>query len=208
MTTSQLAGATLLLLVLLGGVYFTADVSPVQAGSPSIEETMSQRMSTRSYKPDNITNQQLLEVLRAAYGYWGDHRSTPQIGSDRSLVTFAINATGSYQYIPESNTLIAFNLNVNKETIRPYVQSYPSDASVILIPVWDQTVMSNSYFAFAEAGCFVQNTYLAALSLGLGTVCVGGVSEGAIANYLFEFPNNMFPVLAMPLGLSPPRQCC
>ena len=47
----------------------------------------------------------------------------------------------------------------------------------------------------------MQNTYLAAVSLGLGTVCVGGIYESIIGNIL-GLPSTMFPVLAMPLGHS------
>lgn len=197
--TVKLAGVTIFFLILLGSIYVKADANPMQATSSSLEEIMSQRMSMRSYTTENVTNQQLLEVLRAAYGYWGDHRSTPQTGSDRALVTFAINATGSYQYIPENNTLVVYDRAVNKETIRPYDQGYPSDASAVLIPVWNQTRMGNKYFASAEAGCFVQNAYMAAISLGLGTVCVGGIYQAEIGN-LLELPSKMTPMVAMPIG--------
>jgi len=148
---------------------------------------------------ENISSQQLLWVLWAAYGYANGHRSLVQIGYDYSLIIFPVNETGSYQYVPESNSLVVHDLSVNKETIRPNDQGWPSDASVVLVVVWNQTKMSNGYFASAEAGCLVQNVYLAAASLDLGTCCVGGVNSGGLRNDL-ELLSTLIPLLVMPLG--------
>lgn len=164
-----------------------------------LEQTISHRRSTRNYTSENISSNQLLEVLWAAYGYANDHKSTPQIGYDHSLIIFPVNTSGSFQYIPENNSLIIHNQSVNKETIRPHDQSWPSDASVVLVVVWNQTKMSNGYFASAEAGCLVQNVYLAAASLDLGTCCVGGVNSGGLRNDL-KLPGTLIPLLVMPLG--------
>ena len=170
-----------------------------QAFSLLLEQVISRRQSTRSYALENVSSQQLLWVLWAAYGYANGHRSLPQIGYDYSLVIFPVNETGSYRYVPESNSLVVHNLTVNKETIRLHDQGWPSDASVVLVVVWNQTKMSNGYFASAEAGCLVQNVYLAAASLDLGTCCVGGVDSEGLRNAL-ELLGTLIPLLVMPLG--------
>jgi len=168
--------------------------------STSLEETVSRRQSIRSYTNENITSQQLLEVLRAGYGFWSGHRSIPQIGNDYSLTIFPINATGSYRYIPENNLLAVHNLSVNKETIRPHInQDYVSTASVVLIAAWNRTKMDNWYFPSAEAGCLVQNVYLAAVSINLGTCCVTSIDSDGLRNDL-ALPHTIIPLLVMPLG--------
>jgi hypothetical protein len=156
-------------------------------------------MSIRSYTSENLSSQQLLEILSTAYGYTNNGRSTPQIGYDNSLIIFPVNATGSYRYIPETNSLIIHDLNVNKETIRPHDEGWPSNSSVVLVVVWNSTKMNNGYFASAEAGCFVQNVYLAAAALELGTCCVGGIASAGLRNDL-KLPSNLIPLLVMPLG--------
>lgn len=166
---------------------------------PSLEETISRRQSTRSYTSENISSQQLLEVLNAAYGYINNHRSVPRIGDDYSLIIFPVNRTGSYRYIPENNSVIIHDLTVNKETLRPHDQNWPSDASFVLVVAWNQTSMSNPYFASAEAGCLVQNVYLAAASLNLGTCCVGAINSEGLRNDL-KLPYTIIPLLVMPLG--------
>jgi hypothetical protein len=174
----------------------------VEIGSVSaspLEETVSQRQSIRSYTTESISFQQLLSVLWAAYGYSGGTRVVPQIGPDYSLIIFPVNATGSYTYIPETNSLTVYDSAVNKETIRPHDQGWPSNASYVLVVVWNQTKMNNGYFASAEAGCLVQNTYLAAVSLGLGTCCVGGIDSQDLSNDL-RLPTTLTPLLVMPLS--------
>jgi hypothetical protein len=121
------------------------------------------------------------------------------MGYDYSLIIFPVNATGSYRYNPETNTITLHNANVNKETIRPHDSSWPSDASVVLVIVWNKTRMNNQYFASAEAGCLVQNVYLAAASLELGTCCVGTINSEGLRSDL-QLPSDLIPLLVMPLG--------
>ncbi len=171
----------------------------LSATSSPLEYLISRRQSTRNYTSENISNQQLLAVLWAAYGHANSHRSTPQIGYERPLIIFAVNTTCSYRYVPETDSLIIHNQSVNKETIRPHNQDWPSNASVVLVIVWNSTKMNNSYFACAEAGCLVQNVYLAANSLALGTCCVGDIDSTGLRNDL-NLSNDLIPLLVMPLG--------
>jgi hypothetical protein len=175
-------------------------VTPAASGTfTSLEQIVSRRQSIRSYTSENITTQQLLEVLQVAYGFWGDHRSIPKIGQNHSLTVFAVNATASYQYVPETNMIIPHDSSVNKETIRPHDSGWPSDASVVLIVVWNKTRLANQYFASAEAGCLVQNVYLAAASLDLGTCCVGSIDSAGLSDNL-QLSSDSIPLLAMPIG--------
>jgi len=184
-------------LIALLFLYFMLPTS--SATSYPLEDTVSRRQSVRDYTNENITGQQLLEVLQAAYGFMSDFRSVPRIGCYYSLIIFPVNATASYRYIPETNTIILHNTNVNKETIRPHDQNWPSDASVVLVVVWNKTKMSNPYFASAEAGCLVQNIYLSAVYFNLGTCCVGYIDSEGLRNDL-QLPNDLIPLLVMPCG--------
>jgi len=190
----KLASAYLIVMLVLLSAF-----SPSYATLLPIEKTISKRQSIRSYTSENVTNQQLIEVLHAAYGMWNGHRAIPQIGSNYSLTIFAINATASYLYIPETSMLTLYNAAVDKETIRPYVSNWPSDASTVIVVVWNKTKMANQYFASAEAGCFVQNMYLAASSHDLGTCCVGSINSQGLRNTL-NLTEDLVPLLVMPLG--------
>ncbi len=171
----------------------------MQAFSLSLEQVISRRESMRSYTSENISRQQLLQVLWAAYGNTNDQKSIPRIGEDHSLIIFTINETGSYRYVPESSSLVVHNLSVNKETIRPHDAGWPSDAKVVLVIVWNETKMDNHYFASAQAGCLTQNVYLAAASLELGTCCVGVVNSEGLRTVL-QLPSTLTPLFVMPLS--------
>jgi SagB-type dehydrogenase family enzyme len=185
--------AYLIVLLILASMPFTSNATFFP-----LEQTISRRQSIRSYTDENVTSQQLIEILNAAYGFRNGHRTIPQIGSDYSLTIFAVNSTASYRYIPETNTLTMHDASVNKETIRPY-DDWVSDASVVILVVWNKTRMANQYFASAEAGCFVQNMYLAASSLDLGTCCVGSINSEGLRNTL-NLTDDLIPLLVMPLG--------
>ncbi len=184
-------------LITLFILYFILPIS--STASFPLEQTVSRRQSIRSYTNENISSQQLLTVLQNAYGLSNSHRNIPRIGYDHSLIIFPVNTTASYRYTPENNTIILHDTNVNKETIRPHNDGWPSDASVVLVLVWNKTRMSNEYFASAQAGCLVQNVYLAAASLNLGTCCVGSINSEGLRNDL-KLSNDLIPLLVMPLG--------
>jgi len=170
-----------------------------QVSSLPLEEVVSRRQSIRSYTSENISRQELLEVLWAAYGYTNQRRNLPKLGTAYSLEIFTVNETGSYQYDPINNLLVVHNLTLNKETIRPYVPNWPSDASEVLVVSWNQTKMSNQNLAAAEAGCLAQNVYLAAVSLELGTCFVGSIDSGGLRDAL-GLPSTLTPLSVMPLG--------
>jgi hypothetical protein len=172
-----------------------------QSFSLSNEQVASRRQSMRDYTSGSISRQQLLDVLWAAYGYTDGRGNVPRIGYDYSLVLFTVNGTGSYRYSPESNSLAVHDLSVNKETIRPHDSDWPSDASEVLVIVWDESRMSNHYFAAAEAGCLAQNVYLAAASLDLGTCLVGLINSGGLRTAL-KLTGTLRPLFVMPLGYS------
>jgi nitroreductase len=165
----------------------------------SFEETVSQRQSVRSYTIANITSEQLMSILSAAYGYADAERVLPRIGAEYSLAIYVVNNTACYLYNPEANSFSLYNSSVNKETIRPHV-GWVSDASAVLVIVWNQTRMSNQYFASIEAGCLTQNVYLAAITRNLGTCCVGGMNLWGLSVDLNLPWNTLTPILVMPLG--------
>jgi nitroreductase len=168
-------------------------------GAP-LEITVSQRYSDRSYTDEPITSQQLLTALNAAYGYSGANRVVPKIGDDYSLTVFLVNSTGSYVYSPETNSISVWDMAVSMETIIPTLtQSWQHDANVILVIVWNMTIMNNAYFAETEAGCLVQNFYLAAIELGIGTCCASLADADALRVYL-KLPTYMMPLANMITG--------
>ncbi len=176
-------------------LFLEASAAPIP-----IEQTMSERYSVSSWTSDNIPSATLLDVLRSSYGYSSNHRNIPLIANEYSLILFVSNATGTYKYSPQQNTLAAYDLTLNKEALRPrFDQSYPSDASAVVLVVWNQTLMNNAIYASAEAGLLVQNMYLTAIPYGLGTHCVALIDSNSLRTDL-KLPSTMTPLLIMPIG--------
>ena len=165
----------------------------------SVEEAASRRQSMRSYNSTVTSRQQLLDVLRIAYGYTDTRRNTPQLGSDYGLVIYTLNGTGSYRYVPETNSLVVNDLTINKATATGVLDSWVKSTSDVLVLVWNETAMSNSYFAAAEVGCVAQNVYLAAASLDVGTCVVGNIDSGTLRDNL-KLASTLHPMYVMPLG--------
>ena len=165
----------------------------------SFEQIASRRQSMRSYTFADVSEQQLLDVLWAAYGYSNGRRNLPRVGAGYSLIVYTVNETGSYRYIPESNSLVIHDLSVDKQSIRPYDSNWPSDASEVFVLTWDENKEGNHYFAAAEIGCLAQNVYLAAASNGLGTCLVGMINSGQLRNIL-QLSSSVTPLFVMPLG--------
>ena len=172
-----------------------------QSFALSLEQVVSRRQSMRRYTSENVSSQQLLDVLWAAYGLTNERKNVPHIGYDYSLLLFTVNGTGSYRYIPESNSLVIHDLNVNKEDLNPHygANNWPSGASEVLVIVWDENRMNNHYFASAETGCLIQNVHLAAASLDLGTCVVAGIDSEVLRNIL-TLTSTSHPLYVMPLG--------
>ena len=170
-----------------------------QAFARPIEQEVSRRQSMRSYTSEDVSKEQLLQALWAAYGKTNGRGNVPRIGTAYALVIFTVNETGSYKYVPESNSLVVHDLTVNKYSIDPYDTDFPTTAQEVLIIVWDETKLSNHYFACAEAGCIAQNVHLAASSQDLGTCVVGSINSGGIRSAL-KLPSTQTPLLVMPLS--------
>ncbi|MGD0451418.1 MAG: nitroreductase family protein [Candidatus Bathyarchaeia archaeon] len=169
-------------------------------GASSFEVTVSQRYSDRSFTSDAVSGQQLLSVLQDGYGSFGSGRVVPQVGSDYSLVIFAVNASGCYRYDPGANSVSMFSAVANLAKISPdFDQSWPSTANVVLVLVWDQTKVSSPYVASLEAGCVAQNVYLAVIGQGLGTTFVGSIDSSGLQSDL-GLESSMVPIAVMPMG--------
>lgn len=172
-----------------------------QSFALSLEQVVSRRQSIRSYTSENVSSQQLLDVLWIAYGYTNDRKNVPLIGYNYSLLLFTVNETGSYRYIPESNLLAIHNLSVNKEALSPHYGGnvWATGAPEVLVIVWDESRMNNHYLASAETGCLIQNVHLAAVSLDLGTCVVAGIDSELLRN-IFKLNSTLTPLYLMPLG--------
>jgi len=172
-----------------------------------LELAISRRISIRyfpsieNYTLPEVSWKLLSKILWAGYGLSSWDRTIPNICGNYPIVIYVCNKTAVYKYNPEEQSL-----NVWKEgdyRFSKVLANYPGGGShrapIELFITLDMNKSADIYLGAMEAGCIIQNIYLEANSLGLGTVSVGGVNTTAIHDIL-DLPANEYVLYNMPLG--------
>jgi SagB-type dehydrogenase family enzyme len=156
-----------------------------------LEKVISRRLSVRNYDLDTtVPSELVLKVLWAAYGYSWRGRNVPSF-SGYPIVIYVSNETATYRYIPETQSLSLWKEGDHRSL------GGGLDAPIQLYIVLDRTICSSMHWGNAEAGCVIQNIYLIANTLNLGTVCMyrrNDIPEG------LNLPANENALYKMPLG--------
>ncbi len=172
-----------------------------------VELAISRRMSirdfpeTENYTLPEVSWELLSKVLWASYGSssWG--RTVPNICGNYPIIIYVCNKTAVYKYNPEEQSLDLWREGDRR--FSTVLGDYPGPgvhrAPIELFIILDTNKSDDLYLGAMEAGCIIQNIYLEANSLGLGTVCVGGVNGEAVHNVL-DLPANEHVLYNMPLG--------
>jgi nitroreductase len=172
-----------------------------------LELAISRRISIRDFpQTDNYTLPEvspdlLSKVLWAGYGAssWG--RTASNICGNYPLVIYVCNKTAVYKYNPDQQALELFRYGDYRFSDN-YVE-YPGPgthpAPVELFIALNASKFADTYLAAMEAGAIIQNIYLQANALGLGTVCVGGVNATLVHDVL-NLSVNEVVLYNMPLG--------
>jgi SagB-type dehydrogenase family enzyme len=145
-------------------------------GGLPLMRSLSERHSTRSYKPDDIPVQVLSDLLWAAFGVNRPQtggRTAPSAYGVQDIDIYLVTSNGLLRYQPAGHNLLALlpdDLRVFTGT-----QSFVAAAPVNLVYVSDYRKMAaypddRERWSWAHSGCIAQNVYLACVSLGLATV--------------------------------------
>jgi len=88
------------------------NLPPVLYSGLSFDDAIRNMLFTQIWPAENLSLQQLSQLLWAAYGYTNVthedtyHRTTPSAYGIYPLVIYVSNATGIYQYLPENHSVI------------------------------------------------------------------------------------------------------
>ena len=206
----------LLILVLFffwGGIAGSEEIrlpTPKYTGKLSLEEALTRRRSERSYYPNQLTNEQISQLLWAAQGItepqWG-FRAAPSAGSCYPLEVYLVNPKGVYNYIPQSHSL---KLTL-KDDQRPSLaraalgQNFISEApiNIVITAVFERTEEKYGQragrYVYMEAGHAAENIALMAVALGLGSVTVGSFWDDVVKSVL-DLPAEQEPIYIIPVG--------
>jgi nitroreductase len=151
---------------------------PAMEGGKSLMESLKNRQSVRDYADRAVSEQDLSNLLWAAWGVnrpQNDGRTAPRWRDAYLLDIYVVRADGVWLYEPKSHRLLfhmAGDLRGQATTGQPFVATAPLN----LVYAVDTTKMGNATDAEknatsgATAGVTGQNVYLYCASAGLATV--------------------------------------
>lgn len=192
---------------------------PVTDGTLSVEAAIGGRRSVRAFTDDALPLEALSQLLWAAQGVVddGQRRTVPSAGALYPLSVWVVAGAvdtldqGLYLYLPESHQLAYRQAEGAPVDLRGKLQAAALDqtaigqAPAVLILAADVAVSSARYgdraerFVHMEAGHASQNLYLQTVSLGLGTVAIGGYEDDRVLEAV-PLPKTLVPLYLMPVG--------
>jgi SagB-type dehydrogenase family enzyme len=184
--------------------------APVLAGTMSLEETLSQRRSFRSFEKDEpLSLEEIGQLFWAAQGMTGPgKRTAPSAGARYPLEIYAATRGGLYHYRPEDHSAMLSRrgalldsifqaAGANKESLR--------DAPAVFIIAGIVARTEGRYgsralrYVTLEAGHAAQNLLLQAVALGLGAVPIGAYDDEKVRRAL-DLPEDQTPLYLIPVG--------
>ena len=178
--------------------------APQKTGGMPLMEALAARQSQRTFSPKPLSDQQLADLLWAAFGVnrADGKRTAPSAYNKQEIGIYVALPTGLYLYQAQSNTLERIlDQDIRAQTGKqPFVKIAP----VCLIFVSDYERMKNEaeFYSATDTGYISQNVYLFCASAGLHTVVLGSVDRAALQAAMKLKPTQHV-VLTQPVGLPP-----
>lgn len=161
-------------------------VAPEKTGGMPLMEALNKRHSSRNISSKKITDQELSNLLWAAFGISRDEsgkRTAPTANDTRAMDVYVIMENGTYKYSAEDHSLDM----VTEKDLRNYAgkQDFVYTAPVNLVYVADYSKLKEGsdkeIYSGAHAGFISENVYLYCTSAGLGTVVRAWVDKENLA---------------------------
>ncbi|HUX95362.1 MAG TPA: SagB/ThcOx family dehydrogenase [Bacteroidales bacterium] len=184
--------------------------APDKKGGIPLMQALSQRQTTRSFTDDKLTQQQLSDMLWAAWGINRadlKKRTAPSAMNYQEIDMYVAMASGLYLYIPESHSLRMINNKDLRKTTG--TQSYVNNAALNIVYVADMGKAgkkegvkiddSDLFMSYSDAAFIAQNVYLYCASANLGCVVRGSIPKDKLAPEM-GLRSNQFIILAQTVG--------
>lgn len=185
--------------------------APNKTGGKPLMQALNERQSTRSFTKDNLTQQQLSDLLWAGWGFNRSDqkkRTAPSSMNVQEIDVYVALPTGLYLYFAESNML----KQINNKDIRKLcgTQDFVAEAALNLVYVADLGKLkkkegdpikeSDLLSSYANTGFIAQNIYLYCASENLGCVIRGSVPKDKLAPEMGLRPNQVI-ILSQTVGI-------
>ena len=176
----------------------------------SLEEALSQRRSVRSFSSEELSLDQISQILWAAQGITKEStgaRTSPSAGALYPLEIFLLKSDGVFHYIPDGHKIIRLNSDDLRQKMvqGTLYQSFIAEAPINLIitAVYERTTSKYGdrgiRYVHLEAGHTCQSILLEAVALGLGAVPVGAFDDIYVQD-LLDLPQDLITLYIVPIG--------
>ena len=165
-------------------------LEPQRAGGMPLMEALNNRATVRDYTDQQLTDQQLSDLLWAANGVNRDNgkRTAPSARNCQEIDVYVMFAEGVYIYDAEKHqlNLVAAGDHRSQSVMQPFAAKAP----VILFFVANYDKMTGmdkdakEFYGATDAGYVSQNVYLYCASEKLGTVVLGSIHRDALQKLL------------------------
>jgi SagB-type dehydrogenase family enzyme len=182
---------------------------PRLRGEMSLEEALAQRRSVRSFTEEELTLEEISQLLWAAQGLtadWGG-RTAPSAGALYPLEVYVATPRGLYHYEPQGHKVII----ESQDDLHPRLweaglkQGAIRDAPAVFVitAVYERTARKYGgraeRYVKLEAGHACQNIILQAVALDLGAVPIGAFYDDQVQAVL-SLPSDHQPLYLIPVG--------
>jgi SagB-type dehydrogenase family enzyme len=175
----------------------------------SLEETLARRRSVRSFTEEELTLEEISQLLWAAQGLtaaWGG-RTAPSAGALYPLEVYVATANGFYHYVPQGHKVIIesqddqrlkiWEVALKQDAIRE------AAAVFVITAVYERTAKKYGEraerYVKLEAGHACQNILLQTVALHLGSVPIGAFYDDQVQAFL-SLPPDHEPLYLIPVG--------
>ena len=183
--------------------------APRLRGEMSLEETLAARRSVRQFTEEELTLEEISQLLWAAQGItvdWGG-RTAPSAGALYPLEVYVATAEGLYHYVPQRRkAIVESKADLHGELWRAGLSQNAireAPAVFVITAVYARTAKKYGEraerYVKLEAGHAAQNLVLQAVALGLGGVPIGAFYDAQVQSVL-SLPSDHEPLYLIPIG--------
>ena len=181
----------------------------------SIEQSLLQRKSTRSYTGEPLTLEEISQLLWSAQGITrsGGYRTAPSAGALYPLEVYLVVGdvegleAGIYKYKPDGHELNLLIGGDHRDELSRAALSQTSVSSgaisVVFTAVYERTTVKYGErgirYVHIELGHAAQNLCLQAVAMDLGAVTVGAFYDEQVID-LLNLPDDEEPLYIIPVG--------
>ncbi|MGD2148612.1 MAG: SagB/ThcOx family dehydrogenase [Anaerolineae bacterium] len=184
---------------------------PRTDGPVSVEAAIAKRRSVRRYGPENLTLDEIGQLLWAAQGITGEResrRAAPSAGGRHPLVFYVCRSDGIWRYRPQAHTLTLHLDQDVREALgeAAWRQDFIGQAPCVfaISAIFERSTeryrdRGKVRYVPMDTGHAAENLALQAVALGLVSVAVGAFDDGLVREVL-ALPGQEEPLYLIPVG--------